>query len=352
MALGAGCVLLFAGAFPVFGAPEVFRSGSMWLLGAAVCVLCGYGAWRLSRGMRWRFLCGVIFTFLAAAGGAALFQFGKPAWEYASVGGAMWFGALGMFCLALVGLLFAGIFGFFAWRLMTRRLWLAAVHGCGLVILIGVCTDALGELSLPLRMVPASGKTVYEVRGKGGEVLPLGFGLSLENFSLSYYEQETYSLYRRSGVPARWVVVGRPEQQGDELMLGDRRWSLSSLRRTAEMPRPFLLCGTEEAPELLMQDERTVRDYCASCRVDYFYRGRKESRTVDIRVNEPLSFKGIVVHLESYRPMGEKNLVVFRVRRAPGRLLALAGMVGLMISTTAWCWKGKEKETTDSPALS
>ena len=40
MALGAACVLLLAGAFPLLGAPEVYRSGAMLLLGVITIILC------------------------------------------------------------------------------------------------------------------------------------------------------------------------------------------------------------------------------------------------------------------------------------------------------------------------
>lgn len=341
LVLGAVIVLLAAGAFPVVGAPAVYRSGLMWLLGGVTAVLCAVGAWRLSKGGRLRFLSGLFFTFLSAAGAAGVCYFGSQAVGYASVGGPMWFGAVGMFCLAAVGLLFAGIFGFFAWRLQTKRLCLAALHLCGLLVLAGVCLDAVGEVAIPLHLVAGGRKTVHEVKGRDGTVLPLGFDLTLENFSLSYYGEPSYTLYHRQG-GRQWLVAGKPVRQGGRLVLGERSWPLSDLRRSPDMPGPYLLAGTPEAPELLVEDARTVRDYCAGCRVDSLYRGRKESRKVDIRVNEPLSFKGVVIHLVSYRPMAGKTLVEFRVRRAPGRLLALGGMVGLIIFTAAWCWKRKE----------
>lgn len=315
----------------------------MWLLGGVVALLCAVGAWRLSRGERLRFLFGIFFTFLSAAGAVGVCRFGSQGVDYASVGGPMWFGAAGMFCLAAVGCLFAGIFGFFAWRLQTKRLCLAALHLCGLLILGGVCLDAVGEVSVPLHMVAGGRETVYEVKGRNGTVLPLGFGLTLEDFSLSYYGEPSYTLYHRPD-GLQWIVAGKPVREGGRLVLGKRSWPLADLRRSPDMPSPYLLAGTPEAPELVVEDVRTVRDYCASCRVDSLYRGRKESRKVDIRVNDPLSFKGVVIHLSSYRPMGGKTLVEFRVRRAPGRLLALGGMAGLIIFTAAWCWKRKEKE--------
>jgi len=315
----------------------------MWLLGGVVALLCAVGAWRLSKGERLRFLFGLFFTFLSAAGAAGVCLFGSQGVDYATVGGPLWFGAVGMFCLAAVGCLFAGIFGFFAWRLQTKRLCLGALHLCGLLILSGVCLDALCGVSLPLHMVAGGQKTVYEVKGRDGTVLPLGFGLTLENFSLSYYGEPSYTLYRRQD-GRQWLVAGKPVREGGRLVLGERSWQLADLQRSPDMPSPYLLAGTPEAPELLVEDARTVRDYCASCRVDSLYRGRKESRKVDIRVNDPLSFKGVVIHLASYRPMGGKTLVEFHVRRAPGRLLALGGMVGLIIFTAAWCWKRKEKD--------
>lgn len=347
LVLGAVGVLLLAGAFPIFGAPAVYRSGLMWLLGALAALLCALGAWRLSKGERLRLLFGLFFTALSLAGAMGVFYFGSQAVTYATIGGAMWFGAAGMFCLAAVGLLFAGIFGFFAWRIQTQRLCLAAMHACVLLILCGVCLDAVGEVSMPLYLVAGGEKTVNAVKDRNGSVLPLGFDLTLEDFSLSYYGEPSYTLYRRKGTENQWIAEGTPERVGGRLVLGEQSWSLADLRRSPDMPRPYLLSGTEESPELLVEDARTVRDYCATCRVDSLYRGRQESRKVAIRVNEPLAFKGVVVHLVSYRPMADKTLVEFRVRRAPGRLLVLGSMVGLIVFTAVWCWKRKGKRGTE-----
>ena len=341
MLLGAGCVLLLAGAFPLAGAPAVYRGGAMLVAGALPGLLCLYGGWKLSSGMRARFLGGLACVFFAATGVSGVVFFGRQGLVNAQMGGAMWFGALAMFCLATVGLLFLCVFGFLAWRAMYRRLWLAAVHWALALMVVGAFMDYLYEVTAPVRVVPGRGQAVTEVVADGG-TLPLGFSLDVEKFDISYYPEETYTLYRYD--EGRWNAAGKPVREGDALVLGGRRWDVSALRLAPEMPRPFLLQEDGGKMELLMQDSRTVLDYCAVCRVVSEHRGREESRTVEIRVNEPLSFKGWVIHLQSWRPMGKDILVEFTARRAPGRLAVLGGMVGLIITVACWCWKRRDEE--------
>ena len=94
MSLGAACVLLLAGAFPLMGAPEVYRSGAMMLLGGLVVLLCLWGGWRLATGLRWQLIVGLIFLFFTVAGLNMLVQYGAKAVEYAGIGGPMWAGAV------------------------------------------------------------------------------------------------------------------------------------------------------------------------------------------------------------------------------------------------------------------
>ena len=68
MALGAACVLLLAGAFPLMGAPEVYRSGAMLLLGGLTVLLSLWGGWRLAAGARGRLVFGLVCLFFTIAG--------------------------------------------------------------------------------------------------------------------------------------------------------------------------------------------------------------------------------------------------------------------------------------------
>ncbi len=339
MLLGVAVVLLLVGGFPLVGEPAVYRSWPMLLVGAVVVVLSLWGGWRIATGLRAQFICGLVCTFFAGAGVVVLWQYGCRAVEYAALGGAMWFGALGMACTAIVGALFTGIFGFFVLRLMSRRLWLAGVHWSLALVGIGAYVDFAGEVTA-IAQLPSNGRvTICEVMTAAGEKVRLPFTLRVDSFSTTYYDEDSYTLYEWGG--ERWETVGHPEVEVDCLRYGDEMWALEDLRLMEGMPQPCLLLPGEPV-RLVMRDPRAVRDYSAGVHIGTDYRGRPELRDEVVRVNYPLECKGWLVYLNSYTPMGRSTLVTLQLRRAPGRLSALVGMVGLILCTTCWCWWRRE----------
>ncbi len=76
MALGAGCVLLFAGGFPQLGAPSLYHGGAMLLLGVLLAGLSLWGALRLAKGNVLRLCFGLFCSFLAVIGLVALLRYG------------------------------------------------------------------------------------------------------------------------------------------------------------------------------------------------------------------------------------------------------------------------------------
>lgn len=341
MLIGAVCVLLFAGGFPRLGAPEVYRGGAMLLLGVLAGLLSLWGGWVLARGMRLRLVFGLFFTMLAIVGLVTLFTYGSRAFELAAQGGAMWAGAIGMGCTAMVGVIFTVVFGYLASRLMTRRLWLAGVHVCVLLITVGAYLDFCGEEKAVLSL-PANGSvTATSVRTRDGRELPLDFAMTITDFDISYYESDHYSIRRSKG--GCWVEPQRLELRDGFLYLGeDEKWTLSELRTAPGIDQPFLLVPGEPA-RLIVKDPPTVREYTAQCSLTQKYRGRDESSREVLRVNEPIERKGWVITLMSHRPMGDTQLVIMQARRAPGRIWVLAGLAGLMVTTACWCWGRKEE---------
>lgn len=336
MLIGAACVLLLAGGFPLMGAPEVYRSGAMMLLGLAAAVACAVAGWRIAAGERLRLLGGLICVFFACAGLAVVWQFGSQAVEMARLGGPMWFGAVGMACTGVVGLLFTGLFGFFAKRAMHSRLWLAGAHWALVLIALGAYLDYCGEQRIPVSMTAGSTEKLSEVRTADGATLPLDFTLALEQFELTRYDTRSYTLHRFE--QGRWQAVCPLTENGGALTLPDgKSVQVADLRTAPGMPHPFLLLQGGVA-QLIMQDVPPVREYKVLCRVDTLYRGRPETRRVTIKVNEPLSCKGWVVYLMNYRETADGTRVELLLRRAPGRLMALAGMVGLILCCAFWCW--------------
>lgn len=333
MLLGAGCVLLLAGAFPLAGAPGVYHGGLMAALGVAVAALSTWGAWRLARGSMLRLLGGCICAALAGAGGAGCVVFGAECFSYARLGGAMWFGVVAMGCYALVGLLFLGIFTFLALRLMTRRLWLAALHLSLVLLLAGAYADAVGGAAYPCSCIvgaaPVSPRTA-----------PPGFPFRLQvlHFEVERYAAaESYTLLEhRQG---RWVPLATPRRSGDALVLGDERWPVSSLVRAPGMPQPFrLLPGAP--PRLLLAQPGPVREFRATCRL---IPQQGAAREEQLRVNAPISCEGWRVYLMHYSEHGGRTVVELLLRRSPGRLPALAGMVALILCSIGWSFTPKPK---------
>ena len=341
MALGAACVLLLAGGFPLMGAPGVYGGGAMLVLGVLSILLCLAGGWRLVPGHRVQLVVGLVFLFFTVTGLVMLFQYGARAVEYAGIGGPMWAGAVGMGCVALTGVVFMAVFGFLCYRVMNHRvLWLAGLHWAVALLGIGAFVDAAYEVRIPVSL-PADARTeLTELRAEDGRVFPLGFRLRVDKFVVQHYDDATYALYTfENGRPGPMQVV---ERRGDTLHLGDESWPLSSLKKAPGMPHPFLMLPGNPA-RVLVQNPGTVRDYCAHIVAFTDHRGRPETHRAELRVNAPFACKDWRFSLSSYRGEGEQAQVLLQARRAPGRFAALCGMVGIIICTAVWCWWRKEE---------
>lgn len=339
LALGAACVLLLAGGFPLLGAEAVYRGGAMILLGVLTALLALVGGWQLAAGQRWRLLGGLVSLFLAAAGVVVAWQFGSMAVQYARQGGVLWMAAIGMGCTGAIGALFVGLFGFFVYRLMNGRLWLSALHLSLVAVAAGSFWDFVAEETVVLDL-PVQGAWLSSVRTAQGHEFPLGFSLRVESFHVTHEPGASYSLYYHED--GRISQPQSLEQRGKMLCLGEECWPVESLKTAPGMPRPYLLLpGTPV--RLIMQDVPAVRDYCATCTVEEKYKGQSHVRTYELRVNNPLVCNGWQLALLSYQVRGDQTWVTLQARHAPGRYLAMAGMVGLIICTAGWCWGRKER---------
>ena len=342
MALGAACVLLLAGAFPLLGAPEVYRGGAMMLLGALVVLLCLWGGWRLATGKRVQLVCGLVFLFFTVTGLSMLFQYGAKAVEYAGIGGPMWAGAVGMGCVALTGVVFMAVFGFLCYRVMNAPvLWLAGVHWAVALLGIGAFADAAYEVRVPVTL-PADARTeLTELVLDDGRRFDLGFRLRIDDFRVQHYDDATYTLYSfEKGRPGPAQQV---ERRGDMLHLGSESWPVSSLTSAPGMPHPFLMLPGNPA-RVLVQKPGTVKDYCAQVVAFTDHRGRPETHKAELRVNSPFACKDWRFSLSSYRQEAGRTEVLLQARRAPGRFAALTGMLGIIICTVVWCWWRKEEQ--------
>ncbi len=336
MAMGAGAVLLFGGAFPQWGAPDVYRGGAMQMLAAAVAGLSLWGMLRLCRGEYFRFGLGALFSFLTVIGATMVFQYGAQSAKFAAAGGPMWFAAFGTACTASAGLIFIGVFGYLAYRLMKRRLWLAAVHLSVVLVLAGAFIDYYGETRL-MQLQPADGKSVLKSVTVGGEERELPFHLRVDDFAITRYEgNEHYALYGYDRAAGTWQKQAELQREGEELVSGAERWPLSQFTTAPGMPMPYLMAGQGR---VILKEEAPVKEYRASCRVTTWHKGREETRQEQLRVNEPIIAKGWQITLMSHSSDAAGQPVVhLQLREAPGRFWALCGMVGLMLCTACWSY--------------
>lgn len=347
MALGALVVLLFTGGFPLAGAEGVYRSGGMVTAALAVSLLSLWGCVSLSRGKWALFAVGLVSFFLAVSGGVALACFGKAAWRYAEQGGVMWWGFVGMGCLALVGAIFAGLFGWLSLRALSSRLWLAAAHGCLALVAVGAFWDFWGEQVATVRL-EVGGAAAEQAVGRDGKIVPLPFSLRVTDFRVSYYDEPSYVIYTFS--EGKWSAPESLAIEGEFLRLGEERWPLGGLKRASGMPQPYMLVQGKPL-RLIMRQEAPVRDYVARCQVTEEYRpGISGNLREDLRVNEPLSHQGWQVALMSFDNRGEAVDVLVQVRRAPGRLAVIGGIVGLVVSVAFWCWGGEKRNRGEEAA--
>ncbi len=338
MLLGAGCTLLFAGAFPLLGAPSLYHGGAMLLLGLLVAALSLWGGLRLAKDNVVRLFCGLFCSFMAGIGLVTVLRYGGKALDYADIGGVMWFGALGMSCIAMVGVIFSAVFGFFARKLMLPILWLAGAHVACFVVLAGAYVDFCTE-TRELTHLRADGQEVLGTYGSG-QLLP--FQLRADDFDIDYYEgNESYSLMSFNHLTGQWQRLGAVVEQGDELVFGEERWSRENMQRAPGMPRPFLVAGGQR---VILQDAPVVKEYRATCHVMTKHRGRDEARNEILRVNEPIEVKGWQVTLMSHGQAADGTpQLVLQLRHAPGRFWTLTGIAGLILCTACWCWTPKKE---------
>lgn len=350
LVLSAGCVLLLAGGIPYGGVPMVYRGGLMLLLSLVVLVLSLWGAWRLSHGGRARLVCGLLCAFLASAGAlgawylfSLLVNFPGLAAAGSEAGPtvASLAGMLGFGCMGLVGVLFAGIFGFLAVRIMQRRLWLAALHLCVVVLLVGINLNYRSGESRVIS-VPVGGDqaAVTWLPADGAEP---GFGLRIREFEVQYYEgAETYTLLRHEG--GAWVPAGTPVRRGDDVVLGEERWPVAALSVGQGMNNRYLLLPGSPARLLLEATPAPVKLYRARCSIHTRGAQGDSVTEAELRVNHPIQAAGYMLYLMSYEPgrAGKPTALMLQLRYAPGRGLVIFSMLGIIMCTFGWAFSSKE----------
>ncbi len=336
MLLGALCVLLLAGGMPWGGVAAVYGGGLMRLLGGMMGVVCGWAAWRLSMGHRLRTLLGVISLFLVVSGVSVFVYCGGESLRWAGMGGGMWFGAVGMGCLATVGVLFSIIFGYLAHlSLRVEKLWLAVAHLSVVLVVAGVFVDAYAEQRLALTHCIGEPSVV---RNKMRDAL-VPFLVEVKDMQIERYgSSHTYTLLEhRNG---RWLPIAEAKREGGAIRCGQEQWPVAELRAFPGGEGRYLALPGSPM-RVLVQQPGPVKEYRAVCRLSAA-RGDGESREVTLRVNAPASWGEWRIYLMSCSEDGRQ--VQLLLRRAPGRPLVFAGLVGIFLCCFAWAF-GNRRST-------
>ena len=357
MVIGAVLVLLVAGASPVLGTPDVYHSGLMMLLGIATALICIWGGLRIASGKCAQFIFGSVCTYFVISGVIIAWTYGGRVIEYAGYGGAMWFGAIGMACTMIIGVLFAAIFGFFVLKLMSQRLWLAGLHWSCAFIVIGSMIDFCHEKNAYIVTTVGSGEKITSVTTGAGETLSLDFTIQVTDFAVDYYDETSpgkrsilitekngqYNMYcwlneQWRELPNRHFTV-----KDNHLCIADLKFDLTHLKQLPNMEGRMMLIS--EPYPCGLAENGNVKEYRAYCTVDTDHRGRPETRKEVLRVNYPITCKDWQIYLLNYNydPIFNQVTLTLQARNAPGRWFALVGMVGVIVCTACWCWWRRKK---------
>ncbi len=326
------------GAFPLLGVPEIYQSGVMLLLGILTAALALSGALCLARKKISRLIFGCIASFFCIAGLIASYRYGAEAINYASIGGGGWFAAVAMGCYGMMGLLFFGIFGYLLTRFMTRNLWLAIAHLSLGLIALGAYLDFCFEERASLTLATSSTEPTESVITPDGRELALGFGVRAKTFKVSYYPSP-YGLYERQG--NAWKLIATLEDKDGILHHGEESWDSKLVKTNLGMGDQAYLAlpaSSSNAMRLITREPATVKNYEANCEISH----RKGKYDLVLRVNEPIERQGWGLSLINFKEIGNQTIIQIQARSAPGRLIAMSGMIGLIISIAASCWWRKE----------
>lgn len=335
----AALMILIAGAWPMCGAPEVYRSGFLLLLGGVIGILSFCAGAALTGKQWWRLLLAALLAFIATGCLCGAWMYTVAGIEFAAGGEWRWLGSLGRWIMAtamlgMVGVSFVGVF-----RLMTHRLWLAAVHFSLVAMGIGCFADYCGEVKGPLVLsmpqegeVPMMQKSVYD----GNRLHPFGFSLGLKQFTVLRYEDAVtcrLCVYKNG----RWLVQTELTPQNGILKTDGISVPLSELKMLPGMPHAMYVL---EDGRVIVKNDAPVKSYEAVCVIEN--EGKREEYR--LRVNEPISYNGWLFYLMHCDTEAGKQTVYVTARCAPGRPWMIGGMAALMISVAFWCWLPKKKE--------
>lgn len=346
MVLAAVLLLLVTGAFPYNGAPQVYRSGMMLVLGGVVGLLCLYAAFRLAGRGWWRLPAVVLLLFVCCGGVAGVWEgcagmAGLPFDSFWSWVTAFWFAVF-----VLVAATCAGVAVFVLSRMANRKMCLAVAHLSLVAMGVGAYMDYFNEvkamLYLPVgQYVMKPGETprvmmTDKVVDDDEKEFSLGFRLGVSAFEEIYYEPVDYSLYR-VGEKGNSLLQRVKAADGMVRFDGWKDIPVSAFRKLGNMPQSVYVV---DHSRVAVQDQPPVKMFMAACVVE----DGKEKKEFEMKVNEPLRYGDWIFYLLNRFDREGVRYVQFMARRSYGDVWMMYGIGALLVSLTMWCWWPKKQK--------
>jgi len=165
----------------------------------------------------------------------------------------------------------------------------------------------------------------------GGRAIPLGFGLTVPEFHMEYFDP-SYDWFepQADGKDPQFTRRIRQGKDGS-LDLGAQRLAREELRERDGRWRDQIPLANGG---VLCRAPQMVSDYRAD--VELTTESGRSKRAV-LRVNHPVAFGGWRFYLMSCDEGG--TVAHLAARRDPGRLAVIAGIWALFAGVTAMCWR-------------
>ncbi len=226
----------------------------------------------------------------------------------------------------------------FSWK----RLGFYSSHLGIVLLLAGALIGGIWGRQMQFSIPVSTTKDFWELPVAEGEYVDLGFGISVTDFTVEYFEPD-YALYR----PVRVIKDGIPETDYefvDRIEMYNQNFNLGKLglvpaedlqTENGDWEEQYLLPGGE----VLVKYPQEAQHYLAVFRI----RDQQDKLLYhDLEVNHPVNYQGWRFYLMSY-DHESLGYVVLSARKDPGRLLVIWGIWVVLIGTGLICWKAKPR---------
>lgn len=175
-------------------------------------------------------------------------------------------------------------------------------------------------------------QVMTEIPGPGERPIPLPFGLSVDEFSVRFYDPE-YHLYRPPQGTGDYTFERTlaPDREGTLVVGAALKLAAAELR---DAQGGWVRQHVLPDGRLLQMAEPVARHYEAALRISH---DDRPSRRALLSVNHPVSEQGWRFYLMSY-DQRQQQYVVLSARRDPGRCLVIPGLWAAILGSAWLCW--------------